>query len=92
MGGNRNRNNNTMEHKKLNIKKQCVICHKQINTKTDRYVKLLDFNGKIQEAECVYHLDCWKDRFNIQRKKAMEEFMKPMMEQMLKAAGEIKQC
>jgi hypothetical protein len=81
-----------MESKKLNLKKQCVICYKQINTKIERYVKLLDFNGKKQEAECVYHLDCWKDRFNIQRKKAMKEYLKPMMEQMTKIAGEIEQC
>lgn len=81
-----------MEHKKLNLKKQCVICHKQINTKTDRYVKLLDFNGKIQEAECVYHLDCWKDRFEIARKKAFEQFTQPLIKQLAVAMQEVKQC
>jgi hypothetical protein len=65
-----------MENKKLNILKQCVICHKQINRKKERYVHLIDYNGKIKDNECFYHLDCWKNKFTIQREKAMNEVRK----------------
>jgi len=70
-----------MAIKKLNLKKNCVICHKKINFKKDRYVNIRDYNGKVFEAECFYHLECWKNRFAIQQQKALE-FINPMVKKL----------
>ena len=71
-----------MAHTKLvriDLKKQCVICHAKINFNKDRYINLRDYIGKEMTDECFYHLECWKDKFRIQQQKAIEEFVKPMM-------------
>ena len=43
----------------------CVICKEKIIEKKDRWVVLTDFNRGEQVGEVKYHLECWKDRFNI---------------------------
>lgn len=71
-----------MDNKKLDLKKICIICKEKINFKKDRYVNIKDFNGKICTDECFYHLDCWRNRFKLEQKIAMEEFVKPMLNQL----------
>lgn len=43
----------------------CVICKEKIIEKKERWVVLTDFNRGQQMGECPYHLECWRDRFNI---------------------------
>lgn len=53
---------------------ECVICKQKISTDKEKYVRLTDFNGKIQTGEVFYHLECWRERFmitNSARKKEM---------------------
>lgn len=45
--------------------KTCVICDKKIIEKKERWVRLTDFNKGEQVGETFYHLECWRDRFNI---------------------------
>lgn len=40
----------------------CVICNNQINTKTDRWVLLRDYNCDKIDGETYYHLNCWKEK------------------------------
>ena len=54
--------------------RECVICKEAIDEERDRYVRLTDFNGKIEVGEVFNHLQCWKERFqltNSKRKQAM---------------------
>ena len=54
--------------------KQCVICKQEILEDIEKWVKLIDFDGKIKTGEVYYHLLCWKERFQItnsERKKKM---------------------
>ena len=56
------------------MKKICVICKEKILEKIERWVRLTDFDKGKQSREVFYHLDCWRDRFNIsstERKKRM---------------------
>lgn len=45
--------------------KQCVICHKEIDKKKEKYVELKDWDKGKFVSHCFYHLDCWKNRFSI---------------------------
>jgi hypothetical protein len=43
----------------------CVICHTKINVNKEKYVKLTDYDGKKYVSECIYHLNCWLNRFSV---------------------------
>lgn len=54
--------------------KQCVICKQDIMEDSEKWVKLIDYSGKIQTGEVYFHLECWQERFKItnsERKKQM---------------------
>ena len=44
---------------------KCVICKEKIIEKKERWVRLTDFNRGKEVGEAFYHLECWRDRFNI---------------------------
>ena len=44
---------------------KCLICKEKIIEKKERWVVLTDFDRGQQKGEVKYHLECWKDRFNI---------------------------
>lgn len=52
---------------------RCVICKKEIEEKFDRWVMLTDFNKGRIVGDCHYHLECWKDRFNISNSEKKKE-------------------
>jgi hypothetical protein len=70
------------------FKESCMICHNQISFAKDRYVKLIDYNGKRKEAQCFYHLECWKNRFSIQ-KENIEELVAPYLNKLRGIAYEL---
>lgn len=43
----------------------CVICHRNINVNKEKYVKLIDMEGKKELSYVIYHLDCWQNRFSV---------------------------
>jgi len=52
----------------------CIICKQEILKKTEKWVRLTDFDCGIEGGEICYHLECWKERFKItnsERKKQM---------------------
>jgi hypothetical protein len=79
-----------MESKKLTgfLRENCIVCHNQISFTKDRYVRLTDFNGKRKEAQCFYHLDCWKNRNAIAQKKAMQKFAETLFSHLPKVEKE----
>jgi hypothetical protein len=54
-------------------RKKCVICYKKINFSTEKYVKLLDYDGQKLISHCFYHTDCWQNRFVITQEKIMNQ-------------------
>ena len=58
----------------MSNEKVCVICKEKIFEDRERWVRLTDFYCGIQGSEVYYHLECWKERFQItnsERKKKM---------------------
>lgn len=56
------------------MSKKCIICKQKIIEKKERWVRLTDFNRGQEVGHQYYHLECWRDRFNIsnsERKKKM---------------------
>jgi len=54
--------------------KKCVICKEDIIEKKERWVRLTDFDKKKEGTSIYYHLECWRERFQItnsERKKKM---------------------
>jgi len=52
----------------------CVICKQKIIKEKEKWCRLTDFDCELQTGEVYYHLECWKERFQItnsERKKAM---------------------
>ena len=62
--------------------KICVICDRKIIDTKERWVRLTDFHKKRQTGEVFYHLECWRDRFNIsnslRKQKMYEQIAKPL--------------
>lgn len=54
-------------------RRKCVICLKKIDFGRDKYVKLIDYQGKKSISHCFYHLDCWQNRFVITQEKIQEQ-------------------
>jgi hypothetical protein len=53
----------------IDYKNSCIICEEKINFDKEKFVRLTDYKGKKQTGECFYHLDCWKNRFQITQEK-----------------------
>ena len=66
--------------------KYCVICKSMIKEEIEQWVRLTDFNGKIQNGEVYYHLECWRERFQITN----SERKKKMYSQVMKSIKNIK--
>ena len=60
--------------------KKCVICKEKIIEKKDRWVRLTDFNRGEQVGEVFYHLECWRDRFNISNSMRKQKMYKKTQE------------
>jgi ssRNA-specific RNase YbeY (16S rRNA maturation enzyme) len=48
-----------------NWKDKCIICYNKIDTNKEQYVKLIDMKGKKEMSHCIYHLNCWQNRFSV---------------------------
>lgn len=46
-------------------KYKCIICHKDINVNKEKYVKLIDMEGRKEISYVIYHLNCWQNRFTV---------------------------
>lgn len=46
-------------------KDKCVICRRKIDTHKEKYVKLIDMDKRKEVSYCIYHLNCWQNRFSI---------------------------
>ena len=46
-------------------KDKCVICHSKIDVNIEQHVKLIDMKGKKEISHCIYHLNCWHNRFSV---------------------------
>ncbi len=58
--------------------KQCVICNEEILEDREKWVILVDIDYGEKVGETYYHLQCWKERFQItnsERKKRMYKQM-----------------
>lgn len=44
---------------------KCVICGEKIEHDIEEWVRLTDFSGNVQTGETYYHLECWRERFQI---------------------------
>lgn len=67
------------------MSKICIICKQKIIEKKERWVRLTDFNKGEQVGERFYHLECWRDRFNISNSKRKQK----MYNQAQKSVGNI---
>lgn len=71
-------------------KKICVICQEKIIEKKERWVRLTDFNKGQEVGQQYYHLECWRDRFNISnsaRKKKMYNDVQKSMANIFESIG-----
>lgn len=66
--------------------KQCVICKQPILEDKEKWVRLTDFDCKVQVGEVYNHLECWQERFQITNSKRKQE----MYAQGMKAIQNIK--
>jgi len=58
----------------MNKRRFCIICKQEILKKKERWVRLTDFDCGKEGGEVYYHLECWRERFQItnsDRKKQM---------------------
>ncbi len=60
----------------------CVICKEKIIETKEKWVRLSDFNKKQQTGEVFYHLECWRDRFNISNSLRKQKMYKQAQESM----------
>ncbi len=60
--------------------KQCIICKEKIIEKKERWVRLTDFNRGAEVGENFYHLECWRDRFNISNSARKQKMYKQTQE------------
>lgn len=67
------------------MSKICIICKQKIIEKKERWVRLTDFNKGQEVGQQYYHLECWRDRFNISN----SERKKKMYSQAQKSIGNI---
>ena len=65
-------------------KGKCVICHNEINLDKENYIKLIDMKGKKQISYCLYHPNCWQNRFAV-----TSEMMNKMANQWLNKIADI---
>ena len=72
-----------MERRKMN----CVICKEKIIEKKERWVRLTDFNRGQQTGEVFYHLECWRDRYNISTSIRKQKMYKQAQEAIGKIAN-----
>lgn len=72
------------------MSKICIICIQKIIEKKERWVRLTDFNKGQEVGHQYYHLECWRDRFNISnsaRKKKMYNDVQKSIGTILKAVN-----
>lgn len=60
----------------------CVICKEKIIETKEKWIRLTDFNKKQQTGEVFYHLECWRDRFNISNSIRKQKMYKQAQEAM----------
>ncbi len=62
--------------------KECIICKMKIIDTKEKWVRLTDFDKKAQTGEVFYHLECWRDRFNISNSMRKQKMYKQAREAM----------
>ena len=72
------------------MKKICLRCQKEIDTKKELFVLLGTYHGKIVKDESYFHIFCWREHFEEKaRDKAlavvsgMQKKMLPMAKQLI---------
>ncbi len=60
----------------------CVICKEKIIEAKEKWVRLSDYDKKQQTGETFYHLECWRDRFNLSNSIRKQKMYKKAQEAM----------
>ncbi len=71
--------------------KECLICNEKIIETKEKWVRLTDFYKKQQTREVFYHLECWRDRFNISNSIRKQKMYKQAQEAMGNIGNLLKQ-